>query len=153
MLVLGAERRPAYDRVALTSFFEVGAKALSLLPGGRYEDPRVTLRTGAEVVAVSPRQRIITLNTGEDPEAGTRAQAAAVWNGRGDKPFIFIGDRRCASERDVFETLSRDMEQQANVDRFAAKHNVTVQKIQATNKIPDPAKLKAGQVLVIPAAQ
>jgi len=64
--VLGAESRPAYDRVALTSFFEVGAKALSLLPKGRYDDPRVSLRTGAEVVAVSPRQRIVTLNTGED---------------------------------------------------------------------------------------
>ncbi|MFC7496859.1 MULTISPECIES: nitrite reductase large subunit NirB [unclassified Nocardioides] len=64
--VLGAEARPAYDRVALTSFFEVGAKALSLLPKGGYDDPRVTLRTGSEVVAVSPRQRIITLNTGED---------------------------------------------------------------------------------------
>jgi nitrite reductase (NADH) large subunit len=64
--VLGAETRPAYDRVALTSFFEVGAKALSFLPEGRYADPRVALRTGVEVVAVSPRQRIVTLNTGED---------------------------------------------------------------------------------------
>jgi nitrite reductase (NADH) large subunit len=64
--VLGAESRPAYDRVALTSFFEVGAKALSLLPQGRYDDPRVTLRTGTEVVAISPRQRIVTLSTGED---------------------------------------------------------------------------------------
>jgi nitrite reductase (NADH) large subunit len=64
--VLGAEARPAYDRVALTSFFEVGAKALSLLPNGRYDDPRVRLRTGVEVVAVSPRQRIVTLSTGED---------------------------------------------------------------------------------------
>lgn len=66
VVVIGEEPRPAYDRVALTSFFEVGAKALSLLPQGRYDDPRVTLRTGAEVVAVSPRQRIITLSTGED---------------------------------------------------------------------------------------
>ncbi|MBA2955402.1 nitrite reductase large subunit [Nocardioides sp. MAH-18] len=66
VVVVGEEPRPAYDRVALTSFFEVGAKALSLLPAGRYDDPRVTLRTGAEVVAVSPRQRIVTLNTGED---------------------------------------------------------------------------------------
>ena len=64
--VLGAEARPAYDRVALTSFFDAGAKALSLLPKGRYDDPRVTLRTGAEVVAISPRQRIVTLSTGED---------------------------------------------------------------------------------------
>ena len=30
--VIGEERLPAYDRVALTSFFEVGADALSLLP-------------------------------------------------------------------------------------------------------------------------
>lgn len=66
IVVVGEEPRPAYDRVALTSFFEVGAKALSLLPQGRYDDPRVSLRTGAEVVAVSPRQRIVTLNTGED---------------------------------------------------------------------------------------
>ncbi|MDF1603614.1 nitrite reductase large subunit NirB [Nocardioides sp. YIM 152315] len=64
--VLAAEARPAYDRVALTSYFEVGAKALSLLPKGRYDDPRVTLRTGSEVVAVSPRRRIVTLSTGED---------------------------------------------------------------------------------------
>ncbi|MEZ0577690.1 nitrite reductase large subunit NirB [Nocardioides sp. MH1] len=64
--VVGEERRPAYDRVALTSYFEVGADALSLLPGGRYDDPRVTLRLGSEVVAVSPRQRIVTLASGED---------------------------------------------------------------------------------------
>jgi nitrite reductase (NADH) large subunit len=64
--VIGEEPRPAYDRVALTSFFEVGAEALSLLPGGRYDDPRVTLRTGTAVVAVSPRQRIVTLADGED---------------------------------------------------------------------------------------
>lgn len=66
IVVVGEEPRPAYDRVALTSFFEVGAKALSLLPQGRYDDPRVSLRTGVEVVAVSPRLRIVTLNTGED---------------------------------------------------------------------------------------
>ncbi len=64
--VIGEEPRPAYDRVALTSFFEVGAEALSYLPSGRYDDPRVTLRTGTEVVAVSPRHRIVTLSTGED---------------------------------------------------------------------------------------
>jgi nitrite reductase (NADH) large subunit len=64
--VIGEESRPAYDRVALTSFFEVGAEALSYLPSGRYEDPRVTLRINTAVVAVSPRQRIVTLATGED---------------------------------------------------------------------------------------
>ncbi|NYI99351.1 nitrite reductase (NADH) large subunit [Nocardioides thalensis] len=64
--VIGEEPRPAYDRVALTSFFEAGADALSFLPSGRYDDPRVTLRLGTEVVAISPRHRIVTLATGED---------------------------------------------------------------------------------------
>lgn len=64
--VLGEEPRPAYDRVALTSFFEAGAEALSFLPSGRYDDPRVTLRLGTEVVAISPRHRIVTLASGED---------------------------------------------------------------------------------------
>lgn len=66
VVVIGEERRPAYDRVGLTSFFEVGADALSLLPGGRYDDPRVTLRLGTSVAAISPRQRIVTLADGED---------------------------------------------------------------------------------------
>jgi len=66
IVVIGEEARPAYDRVALTSFFEVGARALSLLPKGRYDDPRVSLRLGATVVAVSPRHRIVTLADGED---------------------------------------------------------------------------------------
>ncbi len=64
--VIGEESRPAYDRVALTSYFEVGAEALSCLPSGRYDDPRVALRLNTAVVAVSPRQRIVTLATGED---------------------------------------------------------------------------------------
>ncbi|GAB2981040.1 nitrite reductase large subunit NirB [Nocardioides montaniterrae] len=64
--IIGEEPRPAYDRVALTSFFERGAEALSYLPGGKYADPRVTLRTNVEAIAVSPKHRIVTLNTGED---------------------------------------------------------------------------------------
>ncbi|WP_183096103.1 nitrite reductase large subunit NirB [Nocardioides stalactiti] len=64
--VLGEEPRPAYDRVALTSYFEVGAEALGFLPSGAYDDPRVTLRLDTEVVAISPRQRIVTLASGED---------------------------------------------------------------------------------------
>jgi nitrite reductase (NADH) large subunit len=66
IVVVGEERRPAYDRVALTSFFQAGADALSLLPDGRYDDPRVSLRLGTAVVALSPRQRIVTLADGEE---------------------------------------------------------------------------------------
>ena len=43
VLVLGEEPRAAYDRVALTSWFGQGSEALSLLPGGEYDDPRVRL--------------------------------------------------------------------------------------------------------------
>ncbi|MFT4263431.1 MAG: nitrite reductase large subunit NirB [Nocardioides sp.] len=66
IVVLGEEPRPAYDRVALTSWFEVGDRALSFLPEGAYDDPRVTLRLSSEVVAISPRHRIVTLADGED---------------------------------------------------------------------------------------
>jgi nitrite reductase (NADH) large subunit len=66
IVVIGDEPRPAYDRVALTSFFERGAEALSLLPEGAYDDPRVSLRLGTSVAAVSPRQRIVTLADGQD---------------------------------------------------------------------------------------
>ncbi|MGL5827930.1 MAG: FAD-dependent oxidoreductase, partial [Nocardioides sp.] len=64
--VLGSEPRPAYDRVALSSFFshespEAGARALSLLPGGGYDDPRVRLRTHIEVVAIESDEHRITL--------------------------------------------------------------------------------------------
>lgn len=63
--VLGEEPRPAYDRVALTSFFEVGAEALSYLPTGVYDDPRVTLRLQAEVTAMDPEARTVVLADGD----------------------------------------------------------------------------------------
>ena len=55
VVVIGEEPRPAYDRVALTSYFEVGADALSLLPEGEYDDPRVRLLLGRQVDGVRPR--------------------------------------------------------------------------------------------------
>ncbi len=64
IVVVGEECRPAYDRVALTSYFEVGAEALSLLPEGSYEDPRVRLVTGVEVSAVDADQRTVDLSDG-----------------------------------------------------------------------------------------
>ena len=61
IVVVGEEPRAAYDRVALTSFFEVGADALSLLPAGEYDDPRVRLRLGTTVEAVDPQARTVRL--------------------------------------------------------------------------------------------
>ncbi|WP_121257151.1 nitrite reductase large subunit NirB [Nocardioides ferulae] len=66
VVVVGAEPRPAYDRVALTSFFEVGADALSLLPEGEYDDPRVRLVTGVEAVGLDRDARTVSLSDGSE---------------------------------------------------------------------------------------
>lgn len=64
IVVLGEEPRPAYDRVALTSWF-AGEDDLSLLPSGAYDDPRVSLRLATTVSALDPSARTVTLSTGE----------------------------------------------------------------------------------------
>lgn len=65
IVVVGEEPRPAYDRVALTSFFEVGADALSLLPEGEYDDPRVRLVLGTSVEGFDPETRTVLLADGQ----------------------------------------------------------------------------------------
>ncbi|MCW2816030.1 MAG: assimilatory nitrite reductase large subunit precursor [Nocardioides sp.] len=65
VVVVGEEQRPAYDRVALTSFFEVGAEALSLLPGGEYDDPRVRLLLGRQVRGFDPDSQTVLLDDGQ----------------------------------------------------------------------------------------
>jgi nitrite reductase (NADH) large subunit len=67
VVVVGEEPRPAYDRVALTSFFAASsADELSLLPEGEYDDPRVRLRTGTAVTGVDRARRAVVLDTGEE---------------------------------------------------------------------------------------
>jgi nitrite reductase (NADH) large subunit len=65
VVVIGEEPRPAYDRVALTSWFEVGTDALSLLPEGAYDDPRVELRLGTAVEGFDPETRTVLLAGGD----------------------------------------------------------------------------------------
>ncbi|GEP33436.1 putative nitrite reductase [Nocardioides szechwanensis] len=65
VIVVGEESRAAYDRVALTSFFEVGADELSLLPGGQYDDPRVRLVLDTAVEGFDPETRTVLLAGGE----------------------------------------------------------------------------------------
>ncbi len=66
VVVVGEEPRPAYDRVALTSFFSAeSADELSLLPGGVYDDPRVRLALNTRVEAVDRDARTVTLSDGE----------------------------------------------------------------------------------------
>jgi nitrite reductase (NADH) large subunit len=65
VVVFGQEPRAVYDRVALTSFFEVGADELSLLPAGEYDDPRVRLVLDTTVTAIDRDARAVTTATGE----------------------------------------------------------------------------------------
>ncbi|WP_067436985.1 nitrite reductase large subunit NirB [Nocardioides jensenii] len=65
VVVVGEEPRPAYDRVALTSFFEVGAEQLSYLPSGAYDDPRVRLVLDTPVTAIDRDARTVSLADGE----------------------------------------------------------------------------------------
>jgi len=70
LVVVGEEPRPAYDRVALTSFFSVeSADELSLLREGRYDDPRVRLALGTTVTGLDRETRTVTLrHEGADSE-------------------------------------------------------------------------------------
>lgn len=61
VLVVGEEPRAAYDRVALTSWFGAGSDALSLLPGGEYDDPRVRLVLDSVVTEVDRAARTVTV--------------------------------------------------------------------------------------------
>lgn len=78
VVVVGDESRPAYDRVGLTTFFEVGADALSLLPTGGYDDPRVRLLLGTEVTAIDTEARTVGFAEGDlDYDALVLATGAA----------------------------------------------------------------------------
>lgn len=61
VLVVGEEPRAAYDRVALTSWFGSGSDALSLLPGGEYDDPRVRLVLDSVVTEIDRVARTVTV--------------------------------------------------------------------------------------------
>jgi nitrite reductase (NADH) large subunit len=65
VVVVGEEPRPAYDRVALTSWFDVGTEALSLLPTGEYDDPRVRLLLGRRVTGFDPETRTVLVDDGQ----------------------------------------------------------------------------------------
>lgn len=66
VLVVGEEPRAAYDRVALTSWFGhdaegTGDEALTLLPGGAYDDPRVRLVLDSVVTEIDRQARTVTV--------------------------------------------------------------------------------------------
>ena len=66
VMVFGEEPRAAYDRVALTSWFahadgDQGSHALSLLPGGEYDDTRVRLVLDSVVTEIDRAARTVTV--------------------------------------------------------------------------------------------
>jgi nitrite reductase (NADH) large subunit len=66
IVVLGEEPRPAYDRVALTSYFTLeSADELSLLASGEYADPRVRLCVGTTVAAINRDRRRVHTDGGD----------------------------------------------------------------------------------------
>ncbi len=66
VVVLGEETRPAYDRVALSSYLSgTDADGLSLLPSGGYGDPAVDLRLGSAVVGVDRERQVVMTSSGE----------------------------------------------------------------------------------------
>ena len=61
VVIFGEEPRAAYDRVGLTSWFGQGSEALSLLPGGEYDDPRVRLVLDSVVTEIDREARTVTV--------------------------------------------------------------------------------------------
>jgi len=78
IVVFGEEPREAYDRVALTSWFDQGSEALSLLPGGAYDDPRVRLVVDSIVTEVDREARTVTVVSPPSAVADLLADPGAV---------------------------------------------------------------------------
>lgn len=78
IVVFGEEPREAYDRVALTSWFGQGSEALSLLPGGAYDDPRVRLVVDSVVTEIDREARTVTVVSPPSAVADLLADPGAV---------------------------------------------------------------------------
>jgi nitrite reductase (NADH) large subunit len=83
VVVFGAETRPAYDRVALSSYFDgVGAEELSLVAPETHADPLVELRLGEHVERVDLDGRTVFA-----PD-GTAVRYDALVLATGSYPFV-----------------------------------------------------------------
>ncbi|SFW92542.1 nitrite reductase large subunit NirB [Amycolatopsis australiensis] len=83
VVVLAEEPRPAYDRVALTSYVDTWDPASLALPGADYaDDPHVELRLGDVVTTVDRAAKTVTTAAGH-----TQAYDALVL-ATGSRPFV-----------------------------------------------------------------
>jgi len=83
VVVLAEEPRPAYDRISLSSYIAGRtAEELSLVDGGSYGDPLVTLHLGDPAVAVDREAR--TVRTAAGRTVGYDALVLAT----GSRPFV-----------------------------------------------------------------
>ena len=65
VIVFGEERHPAYDRVHLSSYVDgASVEDLTLVSGGGYGHPNVTLRTGEPVTSIDRVTRTVTTASG-----------------------------------------------------------------------------------------
>lgn len=81
--VFGAERRRAYDRVALSSYFEgAGVHALDVVADGCYDDVGAVLHLGEQVVGIDRARRTVSTDRGRT--VGYDALVLAT----GSEPFI-----------------------------------------------------------------
>ncbi|MFI9456607.1 nitrite reductase large subunit NirB [Amycolatopsis sp. NPDC052450] len=83
IVVLAEEARPAYDRVALTSYVDTWDPASLALDGADYaEDPLVELRLGDAVVSVDRNRKVVVT------EAGHEQPYDALVLATGSRPFV-----------------------------------------------------------------
>jgi len=100
VVVLGEEPRPAYDRVGLSSFFAGStAEDLSLLPKGRYDDPRVELSLGDPVASIERTAKTVTT------AAGRSIAYDAMVLATGSYPFVPPVPGREAGNCFVYRTI------------------------------------------------
>ncbi|RSN09642.1 nitrite reductase (NAD(P)H) [Streptomyces sp. WAC 05977] len=83
IVVLAEEARPAYDRVALTSYVDTWDPASLALEGADYaDDPMVELRLGDAVVSVDRERKTVVT------EAGYEQSYDALVLATGSRPFV-----------------------------------------------------------------
>ena len=98
--VLAEEPRPAYDRVRLSSYFDLAdAAELSLLPGGGYDDPAVEVWLSCPVAGVDRARRVVLTQHGDVVEYDALVLAT------GSVPFVPPLPGRDAANCFVYRTI------------------------------------------------